>query len=190
VSGSGALLIAQALAVAALVALVLALWIVFRRAGRLVAETRRRESFRRTTEDLALRIDRSLEGVTARIDGVRRRTLAADAIGDSLAAASEAMERYAEEARELATGPAGAREIRDAIVAELERAGRAIELTRHGCTILSAARVGGRELEAQTAVKRGYLNLLHAREAIARHAATAAELAGDEAIRTIQRGSA
>ena len=28
-----------------------------------------------------------------------------------------------------------------------------------------------RELEAQTAIKRGYLNLLHAREAIARHAA-------------------
>ena len=32
------------------------------------------------------------------------------------------------------------------------------------------ARSGGREIEAQTAIKRGYLNVLHAREAIARQA--------------------
>lgn len=188
-AGSGALLVAQALAVAVLVALLLALWIVLRRAGRLVAETRRLESFRRSLADLALRIDRSLAGVTARIDGVRRRTIAAEAIRENLEAASEAMERYAEEARSLA-GPAGAREIRDAIVAELERAARAIELTRHGCAILASARVGGRELEAETAVKRGYLNLLHAREAIARHAALAADLAADAPARPIQRRSA
>jgi hypothetical protein len=33
-----------------------------------------------------------------------------------------------------------------------------------------------RELEAETSIKRGYLNLLHAREAIARHALAAAKL--------------
>jgi len=36
-----------------------------------------------------------------------------------------------------------------------------------------AVRRGNRELEGQTSIKRGYLNLLHAREAIARHAASA-----------------
>jgi len=41
----------------------------------------------------------------------------------------------------------------------------------HGASILAQVRRRGRELEAQTAIKRGYLNALHAREAIARHAA-------------------
>jgi hypothetical protein len=37
----------------------------------------------------------------------------------------------------------------------------------HGCAVLTAASVGrGREVEGQIAIKRGYLNILHAREAI------------------------
>ena len=35
---------------------------------------------------------------------------------------------------------------------------------------MTTIRGGARELEAQTSIKRGYLNLLHAREAIAREA--------------------
>jgi hypothetical protein len=73
------------------------------------------------------------------------------------------------EARAL-RGPAGANELRDAIAGELERAARALEMVDHGCAILTSARAGTRELEAQTSIKRGYLNVLHAREAIARHA--------------------
>ena len=38
---------------------------------------------------------------------------------------------------------------------------------------------GPRELEAQTSLKRGYLNLLHAREAIVRHALAADSLSID-----------
>ena len=64
-------------------------------------------------------------------------------------------------------------------MAELERAGRALEMVSHGCELLAASRSGYHELEAQTAVKRGYLNALHAREAIARHAA---DLASGRAI--------
>ncbi len=56
--------------------------------------------------------------------------------------------------------------IRDDIVAELERAGRALAMVEHGATILAQVRRRGRELEAQTSLKRGYLNLLHAKEAI------------------------
>jgi hypothetical protein len=46
-----------------------------------------------------------------------------------------------------------------------------------------------RELEAQTAIKRGYLNLLHARQAFADHVAavpglTAAAVKGSRASRT------
>jgi hypothetical protein len=46
----------------------------------------------------------------------------------------------------------------------------------HGAGILAQVRRRGRELEAQTSIKRGYLNLIHAREAIVRHAAAAEEL--------------
>ena len=40
-------------------------------------------------------------------------------------------------------------------------------MVEHGAEILAQVRRRGRELEAQTSIKRGYLNLLHAREAIA-----------------------
>ena len=49
-------------------------------------------------------------------------------------------------------------------------------MVEHGAAILAQVRRGGRELEAQTSIKRGYLNLIHAREAIARHAARAEDL--------------
>jgi hypothetical protein len=62
-------------------------------------------------------------------------------------------------------------------------------MVEHGAKILAQARRRGRELEAQTAVKRGYLNLVHAREAIVRHAAAAEELSV-EPVRSSSKGSA
>jgi hypothetical protein len=47
--------------------------------------------------------------------------------------------------------------------------------------MLMASR-GPRELEAQTSIKRGYLNLIHAREAFARHALAAQDLEADETV--------
>jgi hypothetical protein len=43
----------------------------------------------------------------------------------------------------------------------------------HGAKIMAQSRRRGREIEAQTSVKRGYLNLIHARDAIAAHALAA-----------------
>ena len=163
------------LPVAAFVALALGVFTVLRRAGRIVARTREVEHFRSAVRDLTTRIDQSLEGAVGRIDAVRRGQLAADAIPPTIEAATDAVERYADEARAL-KGPSTATEIREAIVEELERAGRALGMVEHGAKILAQARRRGRELEAQTAVKRGYLNLVHAREAIVRHAAAAEEL--------------
>ena len=57
-----------------------------------------------------------------------------------------------------------------------ERAERALAMVDHGAKILAQVRRRGRELEAQTAIKRGYLNLIHAREAILRHAVAAEDL--------------
>ena len=167
--------LAELLAIAAFVALALAIIIVVRRGLRLIADTRDTQRFRRGVADLSSRIEQSLAGVGGRIDAVRRHTAGAEDIGENIAAARDAVAKYEVEARAL-RGPAGANEIRDAIVAELERAARALEMVDHGCSILASARIGSRGLEAETAIKRGYLNVLHAREAIARHAARTAAL--------------
>jgi hypothetical protein len=176
------------LPVAAFVALALGVFTVLRRAGRIVARTREVEHFRSAVRDLTTRIDQSLEGAVGRIDAVRRGQLAADAIPPTIEAATDAVERYTDEARAL-KGPSAAAEIREAIVEELERAGRALGMVEHGAKILAQARRRGREIEAQTAVKRGYLNLVHAREAIVRHAAAAEELSV-EPVRSSSKGSA
>lgn len=159
----------------AFVALAAGIAVVLRRAGRIVARTREVEGFRSSVRDLAARVDTSLEGATSRIDAVRRGQVGADTIAETITAATDAVERYIEEARAL-DGSEAAREIRDDIVAELERAERALSMVEHGTTILAQVRRRGRELEAQTAIKRGYLNLLHAREAVERHAARAEAL--------------
>ncbi len=144
--------------------------VVFRRASRAMARTRDDERFRNAVEDLAGRIDRSLGGVIERVDAVRRHLVPADQIADNLVAGAEAIGHYSEEAAAL-HGPVPADEVRAALLAELDRAGRALEMVAHGCDLLRSGGGGPRELEAQTAIKRGYLNALHAREAIARHAA-------------------
>jgi hypothetical protein len=163
------------LPVAAFVALALGVLVVLRRAGRIMARTREVEHFRTAVRDLSTRIDQSLEGAAGRIDAVRRGQVGADTISPTIVAATDAVTRYAEEAREL-KGPPAAQTIRDAIVEDLERAERALGMVDHGAKIMVQARRRGREVEAQTSVKRGYLNLIHARDAIARHAAAAEEL--------------
>ena len=53
------------------------------------------------------------------------------------------------------------------LTTELDRAARAADMAEHGLNALSTG-TRGRDLEAQTSLKRGALNLRHAREAIAR----------------------
>ena len=163
------------LSLLAFVALAAGTAIVLTRAGRIVARTREVDAFRGSVRDLVSRVDASLEGAGSRIDAVRRGQLGAETIGPTIEAATDAVERYLDEARAL-HGPPAAVEIRDEIVGELERAARALAMVDHGATILAQIRRRGRELEAQTAIKRGYLNLLHAREALDRHAARAQAL--------------
>lgn len=177
------------LPLAAFIALASGLWVVFRRTDSIARRSRELASFKSSVAGLAARIDTSLEGATSRIDAVRRQQIAADTVGPTIDAASDAVRRYLAEVRAL-HGPASAIVIRDALVADLERATRALEMVDHGATILAQVRRRGRELEAQTALKRGYLNLMHAREAVARHAAEAADLdvlpeAGESAEATV-----
>jgi hypothetical protein len=170
---------AQLLAIMSVVAFALALLIFIRRAAKMLADTRETQRFRRRVADLAPRVQASLDTVAVRVDGVRRHTLAADAIAPDIETALAAVDGYTNEARDL-RGPATGVEIREAIVVELEHARRALEMVEHGCGILTAGGPGARELEAQTAVKRGYINILHAREALARHGSRGASLPGPE----------
>src|SRR3954447_5064747 len=167
--------LAVLLPIVAFIALALALAIVLRRAGRIVARTREVDGFRHAVAELCGRIETSLDGATGRIDAVRRQTVGADSIGPTIDAARDAVGRYLQEATALEP-PAAGTEIQTALIEELERSGRALDMVEHGATILAQVRRRGRELEAQTAIKRGYLNLLHAREAIALQAQRAAVL--------------
>ncbi len=162
-------ILALVIPLVAFVVLAAAFIVLFRRASRALTRTREEERFRDAVEDLAKRIDESLAGVIERIDAVRRHQLDADAIAPNLEAAHDAVGRYAEEASSL-RGPVPADDVRASLLEELDRAARALEMVAHGCTLMAASGGRNRELEAQTAIKRGYLNTLHAREAIARHA--------------------
>lgn len=145
---------------------------VGRRFARALTETREAYLFRRRVADLAARIDASLAGAVERVDQVRRHEIEAAEIEATIEAARDAVRRYAAEADALG-GPAAVVVYRRALVQALERAERALDFVEHGCAILAAGSRGGRTLEGETSIKRGYLNLVHAREAITRHAAEA-----------------
>jgi hypothetical protein len=164
---------------------VLAILVFVRRAARFLAETRDVERFRKAVADIGGRAIDELDGVTIPIDGLRRHTIAADAIVDKLGSASGAINRCADDARTLRP-PASAVAIRHDLVTEFERAIRALQMVEHGCGILTAARSDVRAPEAETSIKRGYLNLIHAREAVVRHGTRASELSVGEPWRLFQ----
>ncbi len=161
---SGAILLAIPLLLFAVLAVSFVL--VLRRAARIVARTRELDGFRTGAGDLATRVAASLAGAAERIDAVRRGQVAAETIVETIETARDAMERYRAETEALVP-PAGYEPLRERLGEELGRATRAFDMVDHGCATLTAASVGrARGAEGQTAIKRGYLNILHAREAI------------------------
>lgn len=182
--------LAQVAAVVVLALAAFAIALAVRGAGRILVRTRQAEGFRGDIDDLALRIETSLSDVSILIDGVRRRVTAADSILENLDLALDAVDRYEEEVHALG-GPPEAVRHRNAMVSELRRASRALEMVDHGCRMASSGRKEERGPEADTSIKRGYLNLIHARESIAEHA-VAARVAAEEAspVRRFQGGRA
>ena len=75
----------------------------------------------------------------------------------------------------------------EAITAQIDRAERALQMVEHGCAILAKGGAAYRQVEAETAIKRGYLNVVHAREAIARHAADIEAARPSEELRWLSR---
>ena len=159
----------------ALVVVLVSLFVVMlRRMSRLVARTRDLERFQRAVADIDARFGNVADPLVASLDDLRRRS------GDpaSVAASLPGAEAFLTDVAPLAASlraPAGYADRVVEIVAELERAVRALELIDHGLAGLASVR-GPRELEVQTTLKRGTLNLRNARAAVRETAAGIAAL--------------
>ena len=146
---------------------------ILRRASRVFSETRDAMTFRRGVAEISRRAGAAIDSVGQPIDGLRRREIGPDAILGDLEAAQAIIDRCRGEVRALGA-PTAMVAIRDALSDELERAGRALDSVEYGRSILTTGARDWRQPEAATSIKRGYLNLLHAREAMERHAASVA----------------
>lgn len=158
----------QILAVASLAlfaALLVAFAAILRRAARVVADSREEESFRRDGAALTDRAVTAISGAAEVIDRVRRRQDGAETLDEILPATIEVLEAHLADAGRL-EAPATLTALGERVADEVGRAARALEMVQHGCALVSATAGRPREMEGETAIKRGYLNLLHAREAL------------------------
>ncbi len=137
--------------------------VILRRMGRLIARTRELEGFQRSARQLDRAFGATADPMVARLDELRRHAGDPQGLVGLLGPASETLRTAANEARALRP-PARLRGEAQGLARELDRAIRATEMVEHGLDALLAVR-GGRELEAQTSLKRGALNLRHARSA-------------------------
>lgn len=154
-----------ALSLVLFVALVAAFIFVLRRAAGLVAATREDEGFRVGAAGVADRAAALIHETSARIDRVRRHQEAPTALDDVLPATLDALAGLRAEVEAL-VAPGSLVALAGRLGEELDRATRAAEVVQHGCSLMTVAAGRPRESEGETSIKRGYLNFLHAGEAI------------------------
>ncbi|HEY3335197.1 MAG TPA: hypothetical protein VGK16_08175 [Candidatus Limnocylindrales bacterium] len=140
-----------------------------RRLSVLMGRTRDLERYQKLVRQLDRRFAEVADPFVNQLDEIRRRSGDPRALGATLPAVQEMLGAISGEAQS-ASVPRGLAREAGAFTMELERAVRAGELVGHGLDALLADR-GGRDLEAQTSLKRGALNLRHARDAASRLAA-------------------
>lgn len=179
-------------------ALGLALWVLLliilgvtftrtaRRMTKLAGQTRELTAYQAALESIAIRSAAAVDPVIEHLDEVRRRSGDPARVADVVPAAADQVHVAVMEARAL-RAPAALVDRTAAVIAELERSERALDLIDHGLSGLVGIR-GPRELEIQTTLKRGALNLRHARDAIAGVAAEVAAL-GPADLRRGPRGT-
>lgn len=139
--------------------------LILRRMSRLAGRTRELEQFQGAATQLDLEFAAATGPLVTALDEIRRHGGDPGALGAALPATADAIRRCTVEARALQP-PAMLAEHAAALVRELERAVRATEVVEHGLDSMLAGR-GPRQLEAQVSLKRGALNLRHARDAFA-----------------------
>ncbi len=127
-------------------------------------QLRREAQSQRTAVTIAHNADASATQLASLIDDVRRRKIDPEQARPTLQTAADTMRRFSLEVASL--GPGGSTPaFATALVAEIDRTERAIKLIEHGAEMLAESAME-RHGEGETAIKRGYLNLLHAREGI------------------------
>ncbi|HXX60722.1 MAG TPA: hypothetical protein VEI48_05480 [Candidatus Sulfotelmatobacter sp.] len=146
-----------------------------RAAGQALARSREVTRFQFEAKALLAQVDPILEGLATRTDSARRQLIPPDEILPDLENGTTTLEAARATADRI-SAPQHGRVLRDAMGEDVDRAIRAVAMIQHGCQQASSGYGRGAELEAQTAVKRGYLNLLHARESLASHVAEAVRL--------------
>jgi hypothetical protein len=152
-----------------LVALLVLFMLPVRRLSVLMGRTRDLERYQKLVKQLDRRLGEVADPFVTQLDEIRRRSGEPRTLGESLPGVQDALRAIAAEGRG-AKVPRGLSREAGAFTVELERAVRAGDLVGHGMDALLADR-GSRELEAQTSLKRGALNMRHAREASTRLAA-------------------
>jgi hypothetical protein len=140
--------------------------LTLRRMSVLVGRTHDLEHYQKLAGVLDGRLALAADPFIAQLDEIRRHSGNAEALAGVTPQTQDELRAIAAEGRS-ARVPKGLEAEAAAFVVELERAVRAVELVGHGLDALLADR-GGRDLEAQTSLKRGALNLRHAREAATR----------------------
>jgi len=136
--------------------------LTLRRLSVLVRRTRDLERFQRALEGFSNRLSTTVGPLVRDLDDLRRRAGDPATLAQRIPDAKGELARLAAEGRSLAA-PNGLESLGAAMAGELERASRAATTVATGLSAMSDAR-GGRELEAQTSLKRGALNLRNATE--------------------------
>jgi hypothetical protein len=147
--------------------------VVIRRMSVLIARTQSLERFQKSVDAINVRLGATAEPFVGQLDEIRRRSGDPQVMAEALPGTQDTLRALAAEARVL-KAPAQLVPLAQALAVELDRAVRAADLVDHGLGALIADRRGGRDLEAQTSLKRGALNMRHAREATGRIAAQVA----------------
>ncbi|MGH2408393.1 MAG: hypothetical protein ACRDF7_09990 [Candidatus Limnocylindrales bacterium] len=164
-----------------LLALVVFVLVVFvQRASRALTRVRAVAAFERDTTMLSSRVGSIVDQFITRMEAVRRRQLDVAELRGELAV----VHGEVASAREAIDGwrtPTRFAESHAALAEDLERMARALEMIDFGVDLTVAGDRRQREMESQTAAKRGYLALRHARDAFADHVAAVSELAESSA---------
>jgi hypothetical protein len=137
--------------------------ITLRRMSVLADRTRLLERFQTGVASIDARLATVVDPFVAHLDEIRRRSGDPESLAAGLPTTQDMLRAIAAEGRAL-KAPASLTSEVVALVVELDRAVRAADMVEHGIGALLARRAG-RDLEAQTSLKRGALNLRHAREA-------------------------
>ncbi len=140
----------------------------FRRMSTLTARTRDLEDFQEAVESIDRRFGAVSLPLLRGLDEARRHAGDPAGLAGLVTEAQAVIDELTGETMALAA-PQGLAPVVTAMTGDLERAERAVLLVEHGLGMMTNTSIG-RDLEAQTSLKRGALNLRHARDAFAERA--------------------